>query len=85
MINQRRKTADVPQTIFSMNVFNWQATDGEHLINVHFWLYLAVAGTSTILTVGLWMCYTGMRKGIFAKRKDGESDSDTEPQIATNV
>ncbi|KAH0426462.1 protein kinase [Colletotrichum camelliae] len=72
-------------TIFSMNVFNWQATDSEHLINVHFWLYLAVAGTSTILTVGLWMCYTGMRKGIFGKRKDGESGSDTESQIATNV
>lgn len=58
-----------------MNVFNWQAKDGENLINVHFWLYLAVAGASTILTVGLWMIYSGIIKGLVCvrrRRKDEE-------------
>ncbi|KAK2024646.1 hypothetical protein LX32DRAFT_666543 [Colletotrichum zoysiae] len=58
-------------TIFSMNVFDWQAKDGEHLITVHFWLYLAVAGASTALTVGLWVFYTRMRKEL-SSRKDEE-------------
>ncbi|KAK2052686.1 hypothetical protein LY76DRAFT_629927 [Colletotrichum caudatum] len=58
-------------TIFSMNVFDWQAKDGGHLITVHFWLYLAVAGASTALTVGLWVFYTRVRKGL-SFRKDEE-------------
>ncbi|KAF4834609.1 hypothetical protein CGCTS75_v003415 [Colletotrichum tropicale] len=65
-------------TIFSMNVFNWDAKDGENLINVHFWLYLAVAGASTVLTVGLWMIYSGVTKGLFCirkRRKDEEMGS----------
>ncbi|KAK1948877.1 hypothetical protein LY78DRAFT_708475 [Colletotrichum sublineola] len=59
------------ETIFSMNVFDWQAKDGEHLITVHFWLYLAVAGASTALTVGLWVFYTRVRKEL-SNRKDEE-------------
>ncbi|EFQ25682.1 uncharacterized protein GLRG_00826 [Colletotrichum graminicola M1.001] len=59
-------------TIFSMNVFDWQAKDGEHLITVHFWLYLAVAGASTALTVGLWVFYTRVRKEL-CSRKDEEA------------
>ncbi|KAJ0363876.1 hypothetical protein COL26b_012746 [Colletotrichum chrysophilum] len=65
-------------TIFSMNVFNWDAKDGENLINVHFWLYLAVAGASTVLTVGLWMIYSGVTKRLFCirkRRKDEEMGS----------
>ncbi|CCF45730.1 hypothetical protein CH063_00574 [Colletotrichum higginsianum] len=60
-------------TIFSMNVFNWDAKDGENLMTTHFWLYLAVAGVSTVLTLGLWVFYTGMRTRLFSKKKDEEA------------
>ncbi|TDZ16215.1 hypothetical protein Cob_v010826 [Colletotrichum orbiculare MAFF 240422] len=55
-------------TIFSINVINWDAKDGERLITPHFWLYLGVAGGSTILTVGLWVCYTVLKGGIGRKK-----------------
>ncbi|KAK1999891.1 hypothetical protein LX36DRAFT_669131 [Colletotrichum falcatum] len=62
-------------TIFSMNVFNWQAKNGEHLITVHFWLYLAVAGASTALTLGSWVFYTRVRKEL-SSGKDEEAAPD---------
>ncbi|KAI0844637.1 hypothetical protein F5Y00DRAFT_266365 [Daldinia vernicosa] len=41
-------------SIFSMGVFNWGATEGQSVLTFYFWVYIAIGGGLTILTLGLW-------------------------------
>ncbi|KAI1656465.1 hypothetical protein F4813DRAFT_135484 [Daldinia decipiens] len=41
-------------SIFSMGVFNWEATEGQSVLTFYFWVYIAIGGGLTILTLGLW-------------------------------
>ncbi|KAI2769286.1 hypothetical protein F4815DRAFT_489732 [Daldinia loculata] len=45
-------------SIFSMGVFNWGAAEGQSVLTFYFWVYIAIGGGLTILTLGLWWWLT---------------------------
>ena len=49
------------ETIFSMNVFNWNAQDGQHVISGYFWIFLGVAGGLTVFTFLMWLLLTSQK------------------------
>ncbi|KAI0376473.1 hypothetical protein F5Y04DRAFT_285913 [Hypomontagnella monticulosa] len=49
-------------SIFSMGVFNWNPTADQNVLSFYFWVYIAIAGGFTILTVGLWWVLTRTRQ-----------------------
>ncbi|KAI1087150.1 hypothetical protein F5B19DRAFT_89000 [Rostrohypoxylon terebratum] len=56
-------------SIFSMGVFNWNATTGQSVLTFYFWVYLAIGGGLTVVTLGLWWFLTRTRQ----KEDDVES------------
>lgn len=42
-------------SLFSMNMFNWFASDGDSVISERFWVYWTVTIPLTLITVGLWL------------------------------
>ncbi|KAI1458157.1 hypothetical protein F4805DRAFT_425763 [Annulohypoxylon moriforme] len=49
-------------SIFSMGVFNWNATDEKSVLTFYFWVYIAIGGGLTLVTLGLWWCLTRKRQ-----------------------
>ncbi|KAI0836400.1 hypothetical protein F5Y06DRAFT_298763 [Hypoxylon sp. FL0890] len=45
-------------TIFSMGVFNWTAASQQSVFTFYFWIYIAIAGGLTVVTVGSWWALT---------------------------
>ncbi|OTA95592.1 hypothetical protein M434DRAFT_28715 [Hypoxylon sp. CO27-5] len=45
-------------TIFSMGVFNWGTATQQSVFSFYFWIYIAIAGGLTVLTVGSWWVLT---------------------------
>lgn len=41
-----------------MGVFNWGAAEGQSVLTFYFWVYIAIGGGLTILTLGLWWWLT---------------------------
>ncbi|KAI1410399.1 hypothetical protein F5Y13DRAFT_202170 [Hypoxylon sp. FL1857] len=62
-------------TIFSMGVFNWGAAAKQSVFTFYFWVYIAVAGGLTVLTVGSWWALTRTTSRI------SDSTADTTPTI----
>lgn len=58
-----------------MSLFNWEAEGEEAIVNKRFWVYLAVAGGVTVVTVGAWMLYTGVKKGLFSRKRPSGSQT----------
>ncbi|KAI1769317.1 hypothetical protein GGR53DRAFT_153758 [Hypoxylon sp. FL1150] len=50
-------------SIFSMGVFNWTASTEQTVLTFYFWVYVAIAGGLTLVTVGTWWVLTRGRKG----------------------
>ncbi|KAI2463873.1 hypothetical protein F4781DRAFT_426010 [Annulohypoxylon bovei var. microspora] len=48
-------------SIFSMGVFKWEAT-ANSVLTFYFWVYVAVGGGLTLVTIGLWWILTRTRK-----------------------
>lgn len=44
-----------------MNVFNWNAQDGQHVISGYFWIFLGVAGGLTVFTFLMWLLLTSQK------------------------
>ncbi|KAI1208243.1 uncharacterized protein F4807DRAFT_157214 [Annulohypoxylon truncatum] len=59
-------------SIFSMGVFNWTASEQQSVLTSYFWVYVAVAGCLTVLTLGIWWTLTR------AQRRQYDSDIDIE-------
>lgn len=57
-------------SIFSMGVFNWNVTAGKSVLTFYFWVYIAIGGGLTVVTVGLWWFLTQTRQ-----RKDDVENS----------
>ncbi|KAI1387838.1 uncharacterized protein F4822DRAFT_293811 [Hypoxylon trugodes] len=49
-------------SIFSMGVFNWEASGKESVLTVWFWLYIAIGGGLTVLTIGSWWVLTQVKR-----------------------
>ncbi|KAI1099429.1 hypothetical protein F4804DRAFT_321933 [Jackrogersella minutella] len=58
-------------SIFSMGVFNWGATTEQSVLTFYFWVYVAIGGGLTVLTVGLWWAWTRTRHRLY----DAEADA----------
>ncbi|KAI1800286.1 hypothetical protein F4811DRAFT_44094 [Daldinia bambusicola] len=52
-------------SIFSMGVFNWEATEKQPVPTFYFWVYIAIGGGLTIVTVVFWWVLT--RRGSSVK------------------
>lgn len=50
-------------SIFSMGVFNWTASTEQTVLSFYFWVYVAIAGGLTLVTVGTWWVLTRGHKG----------------------
>ncbi|KAI8958129.1 hypothetical protein F5Y11DRAFT_53897 [Daldinia sp. FL1419] len=59
-------------SIFSMGVFNWGATGEQPVLTVYFWVYVAIGGGLTVLTIGLWWGIT--RSGSRSKEHNEATD-----------
>lgn len=57
----------VVQAIFSMDMFNWGAVEGESIVSKHIWLFAVLAVGLTIVTVFAW--YLGTRQDKAMKEK----------------
>ncbi|KAF6793084.1 hypothetical protein CSOJ01_13995 [Colletotrichum sojae] len=55
--------------IFSMDMFNWEAKDGESIVSRHIWLFAALAVGLTFLTLLAWVLGT-QRQRQLAKKSD---------------
>ncbi|KAF6824563.1 hypothetical protein CPLU01_10761 [Colletotrichum plurivorum] len=55
--------------IFSMDMFNWEAEDGESIVSRHIWLFAALAVGLTFLTLLAWILGT-QRQRQLAKKSD---------------
>lgn len=53
-----------------MGVFNWNVTAGKSVLTFYFWVYIAIGGGLTVVTVGLWWFLTQTRQ-----RKDDVENS----------
>ncbi|KAI1473112.1 uncharacterized protein F4812DRAFT_411644 [Daldinia caldariorum] len=45
-------------SIFSMGVFNWGATESQPILTFYFWVYVAIGGGLTVITLALWWVLT---------------------------
>jgi Mg2+ and Co2+ transporter CorA len=54
-------------SLFSMNMFNWFASDGAPVISERFWVYWSVTIPLTLITVGLWL---GWEYGSVSKQQE---------------
>ncbi|KAH7357139.1 hypothetical protein BKA65DRAFT_221606 [Rhexocercosporidium sp. MPI-PUGE-AT-0058] len=45
-------------TLFSMNMFNWHAAAGEHILSNNFWVYWAVTLPITALVLLIWAAWS---------------------------
>lgn len=44
-------------SIFSMNMFDWQAEPGKQVVSSHFWIYWVVAVPLTLAVLGVWLSW----------------------------
>ncbi|KAF2120169.1 hypothetical protein BDV96DRAFT_566805 [Lophiotrema nucula] len=44
-------------TLFSMNMFDWFAGDGDSVVSGRFWIYWSITVPLTLMTVGIWVCF----------------------------
>jgi hypothetical protein len=45
------------QTLFSMNMFNWQAENDENILSAYFWVYWVITIPITVLVLLIWMAW----------------------------
>ncbi|OLN96286.1 hypothetical protein CCHL11_04449 [Colletotrichum chlorophyti] len=55
--------------IFSMDMFNWEAADGESIVSKHIWLFGVLAAGLTLLTFLAWFLGT-RREKVLAEKSD---------------
>ncbi|OHW97769.1 hypothetical protein CSPAE12_03531 [Colletotrichum incanum] len=53
--------------IFSMDMFNWEAIEGESIVSKHIWLFAVLATGLTLLTVAAWFLGTRREKAMAAQ------------------
>ncbi|KAF8856396.1 hypothetical protein BDZ45DRAFT_594255 [Acephala macrosclerotiorum] len=44
-------------TLFSMNMFNWQAENGENVLSAYFWVYWVITVPITAIVLLIWMAW----------------------------
>ncbi|KAK4185072.1 hypothetical protein QBC35DRAFT_504581 [Podospora australis] len=66
-------------SLFSMTFFNWDASEGEHVVSPLLWIYFALAVGITLIVVGCWYLFTRRRK---LPPDDEENGLGAEPQQA---
>ncbi|KAI0888133.1 uncharacterized protein GGS22DRAFT_93496 [Annulohypoxylon maeteangense] len=49
-------------SIFSMGVFNWNVNEEKSVLTFYFWVYVAIGGGLTLVTIGLWWYLTRTRR-----------------------
>ncbi|OHE98217.1 hypothetical protein CORC01_06414 [Colletotrichum orchidophilum] len=55
--------------IFSMDMFNWEAMDGQSIVSKHIWLFAVLTVGLTLLTIAAWFLGTRKEKAM-AKKSD---------------
>ncbi|GKT51003.1 uncharacterized protein ColSpa_11184 [Colletotrichum spaethianum] len=53
--------------IFSMDMFNWEAIEGDSIVSKHIWLFAVLAAGLTLLTIAAWFLGTRREKAMAAK------------------
>ncbi|GKT86046.1 hypothetical protein Ct61P_03896 [Colletotrichum tofieldiae] len=78
-------TSLVMQTaIFSMDMFNWEAIEGESIVSKHIWLFAVLAAGLTLLTIAAWFLGTRREKAM-AAQSDEYFDSPHRTQTFDSV
>ncbi|WQF84115.1 Putative corA, transmembrane region [Colletotrichum destructivum] len=54
-------------SIFSMDMFNWEAIEGQTIVSKHIWLFFVLAVGLTLVTVAAWFFGTRREKAMAAK------------------
>ncbi|KAJ0159292.1 hypothetical protein CTA2_9973 [Colletotrichum tanaceti] len=54
-------------SIFSMDMFNWEAVDGQMIVSKHIWLFFVLAVGLTLITVAAWFFGTRREKAMASK------------------
>ncbi|TQN65043.1 hypothetical protein CSHISOI_10381 [Colletotrichum shisoi] len=54
-------------SIFSMDMFNWEAMEGQNIVSKHIWLFFVLAAGLTLITVAAWFFGTRREKAMAAK------------------
>ncbi|CCF46980.1 hypothetical protein CH063_15544 [Colletotrichum higginsianum] len=54
-------------SIFSMDMFNWEAIEGQVIVSKHIWLFFVLAIGLTMITVAAWFFGTRREKAMAAK------------------
>ncbi|GJC89563.1 hypothetical protein ColLi_12401 [Colletotrichum liriopes] len=70
--------------IFSMDMFNWEAIEGESIVSKHIWLFAVLAVGLTLLTVAAWFLGTRREKAM-AAQSDEYFDSPHRTQTFDSV
>ncbi|KAK1714928.1 uncharacterized protein BDZ83DRAFT_588592 [Colletotrichum acutatum] len=53
--------------IFSMDMFNWEAVEGQSIVSKHIWLFAVLAVGLTLLTIAAWFLGTRREKAMADK------------------
>ncbi|KXH53890.1 hypothetical protein CSAL01_10275 [Colletotrichum salicis] len=53
--------------IFSMDMFNWEAVDGQSIVSKHIWLFAVLTVGLTLLTIAAWFLGTRREKAMADK------------------
>jgi hypothetical protein len=69
------RNLNVTKTFFAMPLFNWQEPSISHITNQHFWIYWAITGPLTLVTMVLvisWAVWhrSYLRAEVWRARKD---------------
>ncbi|KAF3769606.1 hypothetical protein M406DRAFT_354069 [Cryphonectria parasitica EP155] len=58
-------------TFFSMTFFDWSPSESESVVSSYIWIYVAITGACTFLTLLAWGYFVGFRR-----QKGQQIDSD---------
>ncbi|KAJ0307945.1 hypothetical protein COL516b_003920 [Colletotrichum fioriniae] len=53
--------------IFSMDMFNWEAVEGQSIVSKHIWLFAVLTVGLTLLTIAAWFLGTRREKAMADK------------------
>jgi len=72
-----------PQTIFSMSMFNWQAS-GSQIVTHNFWIYWAISVPLAVLLVVLWLLWWTWQKNEYDKSYRSAASSGSLAIVTSN-
>ena len=56
------------QSLFSMPMFQWNATSSSDVVSDRFWIHWAVTGPLTTVTILAWLIWTWWRNEVYVAR-----------------